>query len=308
MSLVYQGKADRGAIWRDLFAREMPDLPFHFLPETGDPDRVTYAVTWRPIEDMAERFPNVEVLFSSGAGVDQFDLSLLPDHVQLVRMIDPGIVDSMVHYVTLATLYLHRDFLDYRADQAARSWIERPVVPPHRRRVGIMGLGMLGQAVIERLRPFGFPLRGWNRSPRHLDGVETFAGEERLDAFLAATDILVCLLPLTEETRGILCERLFRALPAGASLINVGRGEHLAERDLLDALESGQLGGAVLDVTATEPLPAEHPFWTHPRILITPHVASMTQPESAGPVLLDNIRRHRAGERMIGVVDRARGY
>ncbi len=308
MAIVYQGLAERGEIWRRLFADEMPDLPFHVLPETGDPARVAYAVTWKPIDDLGRRFPNLRVLFSSSAGVDQFDAAALPPGVALARMVEPGIIDSMVEYVTLATLLLHRDLVGYAALQREARWETRPVTPAGRRRVGIMGLGTLGQAALARLAPFGFPLRGWNRSPRTIPGVAVFTGAGELDAFLAGTDILVCLLPLTDETRGILSAGLFAHLPKGARIVNVGRGGHLVEPDLLAALDDGQLSAAMLDVASVEPLPPAHPFWRHPAIVLTPHVASMTQPDSAGRVLLDNIRRHRAGEPMTGVVDRTKGY
>lgn len=307
MAIIYQGKADRGQVWQELFAAEMPELGFHLLPETGDPAAVIYAATWAAIPDL-HRFANLQVLFSSGAGVDQFDLASLPDGVSLVRMVEPGIVDSMAEYVTLSVLLLHRDFVDYRLSQAARAWASLPVRTAASRRVGIMGLGTLGQATLERLRPFGFALSGWNRSPRQIDGVRCFAGPAELDAFLAGCDVLVCLLPLTEATRGMLRAELFAKLPPGAALVNVGRGGHLVEADLIPALESGRLSAAILDVTEVEPTPPDHPFWTHPRIVLTPHIASMTQPESAGRVLLDNVRRHRAGQPMTGLVDRTRGY
>jgi glyoxylate/hydroxypyruvate reductase A len=307
MAIVYQGPAERGEIWRQLVAETLPDLPFHPLPEVGDPAAVTYAVTWEPIEDPA-RFPNLQVLFSSGAGVDQFDAATLPETVSLVRMIEPGIVDSMAEYVTLATLLLHRDVVDYGIAKSEARWAPLPVVPAAKRGVGIMGLGTLGQAALGRLAPFGFALRGWSRSSRTIPRVECFTGDAELRAFLAGCDILVCLLPLTDETRGILSAALFRHLPHGARLVNAGRGAHLVEADLLSALRDGALSGAVLDVTCIEPLPPEHPFWPHPRIVLTPHVASQTQAESAGRVLVENIRRHRAGEPMIGLVDRGRGY
>lgn len=305
-AILYQGAAERGEIWRRLLAQAHPDIAFHAWPETGDPAAVTYAVTWKPIDDLGSRFPNLRVLFSSGAGVDQFDG--VPDGVSLVRMIEPGIVDSMAEYVTLATLALHRDLVEYRIAQAEARYAPLPVTPAGRRRVGIMGLGVLGLAALERLSPFGFALRGWNRSVRQVPGVACFAGEAELDAFLAGCDILVCLLPLTDETRGILSGPLFRRLPRGACIVNAGRGGHLIEADLLAALADGTLGAAMLDVTAAEPLPPGHPAWSHPRIWLTPHVASQTQPESSGRVLVENIRRHRAGEPMVGLVDRRRGY
>jgi glyoxylate/hydroxypyruvate reductase A len=171
-----------------------------------------------------------------------------------------------------------------------------------------MGMGVLGLAVLKRLRTYGFTLRGWNRSPRTLAGVETYTSTEQFSEFLSGCDVLVCLLPLTPSTVGVLNAKTFSSLPRGASVINVGRGPHMVEADLLAALDSGHLSRAILDVTETEPLPAEHPLWAHPRVFVTPHVASMTQPDTAAPILLDNIRRHQRNEPLVGVVDRSRGY
>ena len=171
-----------------------------------------------------------------------------------------------------------------------------------------MGLGVLGQAVLERLGAFGYRRYGWSRTAKEIAGVTTFAGDETLEKFLACCDVLVCLLPLTEDTRGVLGPRVFSALPAGASLINAGRGPQLHEAALLEALDCGRLSQAILDVTEPEPLPASHPFWAHPRIILTPHIAGSTQPETAAIVLLDNLRRHRRGERMHDAIDRSRGY
>src|SRR3954470_14083884 len=183
MSIVYQGAPARGEIWRKLLAEAIPDLAFHAWPETGDPAAVRYAVTWKPIEGMSA-FSNLQVLFSSGAGVDQFEPTELPETVTLVRMVEPGIVDLMAEYVSLATLLLHRDFVQYGLAKAQRRWDPRPVVPASRRSVGIMGRGTLGQAALTRLAPFGFRLRGWNRSHRSIPGVECFTGQEALSTFL----------------------------------------------------------------------------------------------------------------------------
>jgi len=258
--------------------------------------------------DLLAQMPNLKVLFSSGAGIDHVDLAALPAHVPLVRMIEPGIINGMVEYVSLAVLALHRDFFHYMEQKAVRSWNPLEVPSASSRTIGVMGLGSLGCAVLDRLASYGFRLRGWNRSPRAIDGVQTFAGADQLQHFLAGCDILVCLLPLTPATRGILNRDLFAGLPAGASLVNVGRGPHLVNADLLAALDAGRLSRAILDVTDPEPLPPDHAFWTHPRVFVTPHVASMTQPETAAPLLLENIRRHQRGEPLLGVVDRGRGY
>jgi len=214
----------------------------------------------------------------------------------------------MVEYVTMAVLALHRDLLHFIAQQREQTWREIQITQAGQRRVGVMGLGLLGQAVLERLKIFGFPLAGWNRSPRTIEDVSCYAGGQGLWDFLARTDILVCLLPLTSETRGILNTSLFEALPRGARLVNVGRGGHLVEADLIEALERGVLSAAVLDVAEHEPLPVGHPFWGHPRILLTPHIASMTTPEAAVEFVLETIGRHRRGEALPGRIDRERGY
>jgi glyoxylate/hydroxypyruvate reductase A len=308
MTFLYKANAVRGMEWARTFAARAPELPFRIWPDIGDPDEVRYLAVWKPPENIAATFRNLELLFSVGAGVDQFDLTQLPPHIPLVRMIDPGIQASMIEYATMAVLALHRDLVDFIAQQREQVWREIQIISASSRRVGVMGLGLLGQAVLERLQAFGFPLAGWNRSPRRITGVTCYAGESALPEFLARTDILVCLLPLTAETRGILNGDLFARLPRGAKLVNVGRGGHLVADDLVDALDRGVLSAAVLDVAEPEPLPAGHPFWSHPRILLTPHNASMTIPESAVDYVLETIARHRRGETLPGLVDRERGY
>ncbi|MBN3759607.1 glyoxylate/hydroxypyruvate reductase A [Burkholderia sp. Ac-20365] len=308
MTLLYKADPERGKQWAQWFAQKAPEVPFRLWPDIGDPADVRYLAAWQPPEDPARTLPNLEVIFSVGAGIDQFDLSRVPPHIAVVRMIEPGIVEGMVEYVTQAVLTIHRDLFDYGLQQRQRVWREMPVRAASTRRVGVLGLGMLGTAVLERLRLFGFPCAGWSRSEHRIEGVECFAGVEGLDAFLARTDVLVCLLPLTDATRGMLDKRVFGGLPKGASFINVGRGPQVNQQDLLDALDSGQLQNAILDVTDPEPLPEAHPFWMHPRVRITPHIASATRPETAVDVVVENIRLWRQGLGMVGEVDRKRGY
>ena len=308
MSVLYKSDVARGRSWARIFAEQAPDIEFHVWPETGDLAAVEYLIAWQPPPGLLATLPNLRVLFSSGAGVDHLDLSAVPPHVPVVRMVEPGIVNGMIEYVTMSVLALHRNLIDYVRAQAAGAWQAIEVDPASARSVGVMGLGVLGQAVLERLGSFGYARYGWNRSPKMISGVTCYSGEQTLEPFLGHCDILVCLLPLTESTRGVLNRRLFAALPRGASLINVARGGHLDQQALLEALDSGQLSAAILDVCEPEPLPPLHPFWTHPRILLTPHIASMTQPETAALVLLENIRRHRRGEPLRDVIDRCKGY
>ena len=307
MALLYKADTERGQQWQALFAEHAPDIEVRLWPEVGDPAEIRYLMAWQPPQNLGD-FANLEVVFATSAGVDQFDLNQLPEQVPVVRMQDPGIVQGIVEYACMAVLSLHRQLPLYLYQQRQGQWQEQPWMPARQRRVGVMGLGMLGKAVLQHLRPFGFNLRGWSRSPQQLDGVECFAGAEQLPTFLGQCDMLICLLPLTEHTRGLLDARTLGALPRGASLINLGRGAHVVEHDLLHALDSGQLSHAILDVTQEEPAAAQHPFWQHPNIWLTPHIGAVTLPESAFAPLLDNLRRHQQGRPMSGVIEKNQGY
>ncbi|KPW75386.1 D-isomer specific 2-hydroxyacid dehydrogenase [Pseudomonas syringae pv. coriandricola] len=307
-ALLYKADPARAERWRVLFAEHAPDIEWRVCPDIGDPADIQYLGAWLAPDDVQTLLPNLKVLFALSAGVDQLDLSRIPKSLPVVRLLDPGISHGMCEYASFAVLSLHREMLRYRQQQNEGVWKAHPLIPAHKRRVGVMGLGLQAQHILSSLKPFGFELSGWARREHHIDGVACYAGDEQRDAFLGQCDILLCVLPLTGQTEGILNRQLFERLPKGAALINMGRGGHLVEADLLEALDSGQLSAAVLDVLQQEPAPAEHPFWKHPKILLTPHVAAMTQPESAFPGLLDNIRRFERGEAMQGQVDRGQGY
>ncbi|NAT26106.1 glyoxylate/hydroxypyruvate reductase A [Pseudomonas syringae pv. actinidifoliorum] len=307
-ALLYKADPARAERWRVLFAEHAPDIEWRVWPDIGDPADIHYLGAWLAPDDLQELLPNLKVLFALSAGVDQLDLSRIPKSLPVVRLLDPGISHGMCEYASFAVLSLHREMLRYRQQQVEGLWKAQQLIPANKRRVGVMGLGLQAQHILSSLKPFGFQLSGWARSAHQVEGVTCYAGEEQLSEFLGQCDILLCVLPLTAQTEGILNRQLFERLPEGAALINMGRGGHLVETDLLEALDSGQLSAAVLDVLQKEPAPADHPFWQHPKILLTPHVAAMTQPESAFPGLLDNIRRFERGEAMQGQVDRGQGY
>lgn len=308
MTLLFKVDDARGCAWKALFEKQAPDINVRLWTDIGDPLQVRYFAAWQPPQQLHERFPNLEVIFATSAGVDQFDLGELPEHIKVVRMLDPGIAQGIVEYACFAVLSLHRQIPLYLHQQQARRWQDHLLTPAAQRRIGVMGLGNLGVAVLESLRPFSFQLHGWARSQKSIDGVHCHAGDDQLEPFLNQCDILICLLPLTDDTRGILNARTLAALPKGASLINLGRGGHLKEDDLLQALDGGQLSHAILDVLNEEPPSPDHRFWQHPQIWLTPHVGAMTAPQSAFEGLLANIRRHQAGEPLQGLIKRDHGY
>ncbi|MEJ5118349.1 glyoxylate/hydroxypyruvate reductase A [Gluconobacter cerinus] len=308
MSFVLKSTEERARLWKPMFASELPELAFHVWPETGDPQKVRYLAAWQPPENLAENFPNLEVLFSVGAGVDQLNLASIPKNVRVVRMMEPGLAEGMIEYVLWAVLSYHRNMFQYARQQAAHIWKGTPNVSSSLFRVGVMGMGALGTPVLKKLSQFGYVCHGWSRSRHDIPGIKSYAGPEELDAFLAATDVLVCLMPLTEATKGILNKELFAKLPKGACLINCGRGGHLAQEDLLLALDEGLLSQAVLDVSDPEPLPEDHPFWNHPLITLTPHIASSSHAETGGEMILKNIIEFEKGAEMVGEINRSSGY
>jgi glyoxylate/hydroxypyruvate reductase len=308
MALMFLSADDPAEAWRAALLAEIPELDFRIWPEVGDPAAIDLALVWQPPPGELARYPNLRAILSLGAGIDGLLAQQgLPD-VPIARMVDPSLTRTMTEYVVLATLRHHRQFDHFEREQQATRWSY--AFPPQAadRRVGVMGLGVLGRAAAASLDAHGFPVAGWTRETRQVPGIESFAGRAGLPAFLARTDILVCLLPLTRDTAGILNAATFAGLPRGAYLINVARGAHLIEADLIAALDSGQLAGATLDVFREEPLPAANPLWRHPKVLITPHIASYASPLTAAEGVAANIRRARAGQPLLHQVDRTRGY
>jgi glyoxylate/hydroxypyruvate reductase len=309
MAILFQSSADRWADWQPPLTALLPGEEFRLHPGTGDPASIEFAVVWKPPIGLLASLPNLKGVLSLGAGVDHILADpTLPPNVPVVRLLDPSLAAQMAEYVTLAVLAHHRRRGDYAAQQRDGVWRVLDAPGATRRRIGIMGFGMLGEACAARLMPFGFPLAGWVRHAQTAEGVRMFAGTEQLAAFLACSDILVCLLPLTPATHGILNARALALLPNGAAVINVARGAHVVVDDLLAALESGHLSGATLDVFADEPLAPGHPLWHHPKVTVTPHIAAITRPAHAAPIIADTIQRLRAGRPVAGVVNRHKGY
>ena len=296
-------------VWAPEMRRLMPEIDIRYWPDVGDPDEVDAVLMWQAPEGLFERLPKLKAIFATGAGVDAIlGDTTVPKHLPLARLVDPSMTAEMSEYVALQTLRFHRQEPTYAAQQRDRVWQVHPQMHPEQRRIGMMGLGELGQDALRMLKPFGFALGGWSRTPKTLEGVETFSGADGFRRFLARTDILINLLPLTAETEGIIDARLLSALPDGAFLVNCARGRHVVDADLLAALDSGRLAGAALDVFHQEPLPADHRYWSHPRVILTPHAAALTNPLTATPQIVDNLRRVQAGQPLVNLVDRSRGY
>jgi glyoxylate/hydroxypyruvate reductase A len=309
MVLVFCSDVDDPRPWRAALTQALPELDFRVWPDAGPPDRIEYALVWRPPPGMLAGLTRLKAILSLGAGVDHVLADpQLPRHVPLTRMVDAGLAAQMSEYALYGVLHFHRSMDRYAELQRQGEWRQLPAVPAHERTVGVLGLGVLGADFARKAAALGFRVLGWSRSPKDIPGVQASHGDAALPAFLAQAHILVNFLPLTPHTQGILDAKLFARLPRGASLINLARGAHLVDADLLDALASGQMAGAMLDVFGREPLPAAHPFWTHPRVIVTPHIAAQAIASLMVEQVVDNIRRIERGEVPLGRVDVQRGY
>jgi glyoxylate/hydroxypyruvate reductase A len=292
--------------WRQALARHVPDLDLRVWPDVGDPADVEFALVWQAPPRFYDDLPNLRAVISLGAGVDHlFRDPDIPEALPLARIVDPTLTRTMCEYVLAAVLRYHRSFDLYEQAKAAQRWAFGRATAPAARTVGVMGLGELGAAAAAMLVGHGFSVRGWSRSRRDIANVDCFAGSELRD-FLSGTEILINLLPLTAATEGIVDHAFLGWLPKGACFVNLGRGAHVDEAALLEQLDCGHLRGATLDAFRVEPLPAGHPFWTHPRVFVTPHVASYTNPASAAPAVAENFLRARRGEPLRYAVTRAR--
>ena len=286
-----------------------PDLDIAVWPQVTVPEDITFALAWQQPAGIWQQLPNLRCVSSFGAGVDHLVQDAdLPTDTPIVRLVDPWLAQSMFEYIAAAVMGILRDFDVYETQQSGGLWQSHPPTLSQHCTVGIMGLGQLGTYTAQKLVKLGFNVVGWARSPKQIEGVTAYSGDSQLPQFLQQTQILVCLLPLTAQTSDILNLDLLAQLPRPAYLINVARGAHLVEADLVEAIRAGYLRGACLDVFRQEPLPPTHPFWAHPRIRVTPHCSSITNPESVAPQIVENYRRSQAGEPLLNQVSRSRGY
>lgn len=310
MAILFYSFNDDPALWREAIFEFLPKVDFRVFPDSvGDSEDIEYAMVWKPKPGDMAKFPNLRAMFALGAGVEAMvgDASL-PKGVPLVRLVDPAMTRGMSEWVIHWVLRYHRDFHTYAEQQRRRVWIRLPACLTPERTVGILGLGELGGDAARKLKALEFDVAGWSRTRKRIKGVACFVGEKELIPFLERSQILVCLLPLTAATEGIVNKRTLAALPKGAFLLNAARGGLVVDDDLIEALDSGHLARAALDVFRVEPLPADHPFWSHPQIDVTPHRSGPTFWRSASREIAHNIRRMMRGLAPKNIVLRRRGY
>ncbi len=309
MSLALVGSSLNWDFLRDALAEVAPQETVETWPDIVDPAAVEAAICWRPPPGALAAMPKLKFAQSLGAGADSLLADPhLPDGLTICRTVDEDVADLIAQYAIWAVIHAQRDFDRYVRQHAAGEWRKYPQRRAHQTPVGIMGLGTLGGGLARKLALLGYPVRGWARSAKAVPDVTVFVGPAEFEGFLSQTQVLINLLPLTPQTENILNARTFSALPQGAYVVNIGRGEHLVEADLLAALDRGHLAGAVLDVFRAEPLPADDPLWRRPDVLVTPHIASLSQPTSVAERILENLSRVRAGKPPLDLVDRSVGY
>ncbi len=309
MSILVIEEEAEAAQWARCLRAELPDAEVRVWPDVPDPKAVEMALVWDNLDALVP-LARLRALVVLGAGVDHLleRRDALPRGVPCLRIVDDSVRAQMVEWVLLALLTHLRRWDEYRDLQRRGRYEELPAPVPPEVAVGILGFGVLGRATGEVLRDIGYRVRGWSLSPRQAAGIECFAGEGELEAFLAGCDVVVCMLPLTARTEGLLGKDTFAMMRRGAYLINAARGGHVIEADLVEAIDEGRLSGATLDVQREEPMPAGHPFWPHPRIRITPHVATYTLARFCAAQVADNYRRLQRGDALMHRVDLERQY
>lgn len=295
--------------WKQAIKTADPNIDIDMWPAIQDKEKVQFAVCWNQPSHLLDSFPNLKAVSSLGAGADHLlaDESL-PQSVDICRIVSPSLINQMKEYVLGCVINVRRNFLHYFRQKDQQKWQVHHHTNITDLDIGVMGLGEIGRPVAKQLAEMGYHVSGWSRSTKKIPNIQSYAGVERLPDFLNATQLLICLLPLTEETKGILDLELFKQLQPDGWIINGARGEHMVDEDLIYALDSNIVQGAWLDVFSEEPLPDKHPFWNRPNIMVTPHVASITQPEKVADQIVDNYKRALSGMELNHTVDRERGY
>ncbi|WP_372917747.1 2-hydroxyacid dehydrogenase [Salegentibacter sp.] len=305
--IVSPGKDPKN--WVEALKNQHPGLNIYVYPEDHDKEEVDFALAWKHPRGLFKNYPNLKVIASMGAGVDHITSDPeLPENVKITKVVDEILEEDMGNFVLSLILDHQRDLSVYQRQQAEKNWSPINYKRNKDVKVGILGLGHLGLTTAKILVKNGFNVHGFSKTPKDIDNIESFSGENELEAFLEESEILVNLLPLTPQTEKILNKGLFQNLPKGAYVINVARGEHLVELDLIEMLDQGHLSGAALDVFWQEPLPEDHPFWEHPKVLVTPHIASVTHPRYVVPQIVENYERMMEEEPLKNVVEREKGY
>ena len=307
--MLYVYTPDQPERYLRLLQEALPDEAIACWPQEVDTAAVTHVAAWAPPDDFFAHFPNLQTVFAMGAGVDKLlQRKDVPQDVTLIRLTDAGMAQQMTEYCLYGVLHYQRQMDRYAQQQRDRQWTPRDTRLACDVRVGVLGLGELGGRVAQDLARLGYRVSGWSRRLRQIENVRCLHGDEGLRELLPQTDVLFCVLPATPETRHLLDAKTLALLPDDAALINAGRGSLIDEAALLARLDGGVLRFALLDVFAEEPLPVTHPFWSHPRVILTPHVAADTVAEEAARQIAANLRAQAAGQPMNGVVDRRRGY
>lgn len=309
MAILILEDIDEASSWKQALSTYLPKVDIRVSLDEGDPADINALIIWDNFAVLPSLI-NLRMLVVLGAGVDHLFESgvTIPKSVQVCRLVNPSITSQMVEWVTLAVLVQNRSWDEYRKLQRQKQYTELTVSHPSQTNIGILGLGTLGREVALTLKKIGYRVKGWSNSPKVIDQVQCFYGIDGLSSLLSEVDMLICMLPLTEQTRGILNSDLFAKLKTGTYLINAGRGAHLVEEDLLAAVDSGQISGATLDVQSIEPLPQDHPFWDHTQIKITPHIATVTFAEEGAEEVAENYLRLSSGKDLSNVIDLDRQY
>jgi glyoxylate/hydroxypyruvate reductase len=295
--------------WIEALQKADPEVEVLMLEQVKDRSQVEFALAWNHPPGIFREFPNLKTISSMGAGVDHLLKDPdIPAQINIVRIIDPQLSQDMFEFALAVIMSRVKNLVHFRENQQQKVWKKKRYLRMDQVRIGVMGTGVIGHHVASNLHRVGFSVSGWSRSEGHPTAYKKYFGEEQLENFLQNTDILICLLPLTSSTKGIINKKQLGMLPQGAWVVNLGRGGHVNEQDLIEMLNSGHLDGANLDVFNEEPLPPDHPLWANPKIYITPHIASLTDPESVAPQIMENYRRTLQNEPLMNLVDRKKGY